>query len=115
MSQCFRKPYEPFGGDINIKVDLSDCTTKTNLRKATGIDTSNLALKLNLVKLKAEVDKIDIEKSKTVPDELRKLSNVVNNEVIKKTVCDKLAAKVNNLDTSGFVLKTINMTQINQV
>ena len=115
MSQCFRKPYEPFGGDINIKVDLSDCTTKANLRKATGIDTSNLALKLNLVKLKAEVDKIDIEKSKTVPDELRKLSNVVNNEVIKKTVCDKLAAKVNNLDTSGFVLKTINMTQINQV
>ena len=44
MSQCFRKPYEPFGGDINIKVNLCDCTTKTNLRKATGIDTSNLFL-----------------------------------------------------------------------
>ena len=44
MSQCFRKPYEPFGEDIIIKVDLCDCTTKTNLRKATGIDTSNLFL-----------------------------------------------------------------------
>ena len=41
-----------------------------------------------------------------MPVELSKLSNVVKNEVVKKTVYDKLVAKVNNIDTSGFVLKT---------
>ena len=49
-----------------------------------------------------KVDKIDVEKLKTVPVDLNKLSNVVNNEVIKKTVYDKLFAKVNNIDTRGF-------------
>ena len=56
----------------------------------------------NLASLKAEVDKIDIEKLKTVPNDLRKLSNVVKNEVAKKTVYDKLITKVNNIDTSQF-------------
>ena len=53
-------------------------------KKAARIDMSNLALKLNLAKLKAEVDKIDVEKLKTVPVDLSKLSDVVKNEVIKK-------------------------------
>ena len=56
----------------------------------------------NLASLKAEVDKIDIEKLKTIPNDLRKLSNVVKNEVAKKTVYDKLITKVNNIDTSQF-------------
>ena len=56
----------------------------------------------NLASLKAEVDKIDIEKLKTVPNDLSKLSNVVKNEVAKKTVYDKLITKVNNIDTSQF-------------
>ena len=67
---------------------------------------SNLALKSNSIKLKAEVDKIDVDKLKIVRVDLSKLSNVVNNEVVKKTVYDKLVAKVNNIDTTGFVLKT---------
>ena len=49
--------------------------------------------------------KIDVEKLKTVSIDLSKLSNVVNNDVVKKIVCDKLVAKVNNINTSGFVLK----------
>ena len=102
----FPKPYEPFGGNINIKVDLSNYATKTDFKKAKGIDTSNLALKSNLAKLKAGLDKIDADKLKTVPDDLSKPSNVVNNEVVKKTVYDKLAAKVNNIDIRRFVLKT---------
>ena len=57
MSQYFRKPYEPFGGDINIKVDLFNYATKADLKNATGIDTSKLAAKSNLSRLKAEVDK----------------------------------------------------------
>ena len=106
MSWRFPKPYEPFGGNINIKVDLSNYATKTDFKKAKGIDKSNLALKSNLAKLKAGLDKIDADKLKTVPDDLSKPSNVVNNEVVKKTVYDKLAAKVNNIDIRRFVLKT---------
>ena len=106
MSQFFPKPYELFEGDINVKVYLSNYATKTDLNKATGIDTSNLALKSNLAKLKAEIDKIDVGKLKTVPVDLSKLNNVVNNKVVKKLCNDKLVAKVNNFDTSGFILKT---------
>ena len=106
MSQYFTIPYEHFGRDINVKVDLSNYATKTNFKKATGIDTSNLAFKLNLATLKAEVDKIYVDKLKTVPIDLSKLSNVVDDEVVKKTVYDKLVAKVNDIDTRGFVLKT---------
>ena len=58
-----------------------------------------------MVSLKAEVYKIDVEKLKTVFIDLSKLSNVVNNDVVKKIVCEKLVAKVNNINTSGFVLK----------
>ena len=63
----------------------------------------NFALKSNLANLKTEVDKIDVDKLKTVPVDLSKLSNVVKNEVIKKNLYDKLVAKVNNIDTTGFV------------
>ena len=52
----FPKPYEPFGGDINVKVDLSNYATKSDLKNATGIDTSKLAAKSDLVSLKAEID-----------------------------------------------------------
>ena len=52
MSQYFPKPYRSFRGNINVKVDLSNYTTKADLKNATGIDTSNFALKLNLTSLK---------------------------------------------------------------
>ena len=90
----FPKPYEPLGGDINVKVDLYNYATKLNLKNTSRIDTSNLVLKSNLSKLKVQVDKIDIDKLKTVPVDLSKLSNVVNNEVVKKIVYDQLVAKV---------------------
>ena len=106
MSQYFPKPYEPFGGDINVNVDLSNYETKADLKNATGIDASKLALKSNLASLKANVDKIDVDKIKTVPVDLSKLSNVVKKDVVKKTVYDKLVAKVDNIDISGFLLKT---------
>ena len=51
MSQFFPKPYKPFAGDINVKVDLSNYATKADLKNATGIDTSNLAAKSDLVSL----------------------------------------------------------------
>ena len=70
------------------------------------VDISNFALKPNLASLKKEVDKIDVDKLKTVPADLSKLNNVVNNDAVKKTVYDKLVTKLNNIDTTGFVLKT---------
>ena len=105
MSQYFPKPYEPFGGDINVKVYLSNYATKTDLKNVTHVDTSSFALKTNLASLKTEVDKLDIDKLAPVPVDLSKLSDVVKNDVVKKTVYDKLVAKVNSIDTSEFVLK----------
>ena len=106
MSKFFPEPYEPFGGDINVTVDLSNYATKTDLKNVTQVDTSSFALKTNLVTSKTEVDKLDIDKLVPVPTDLSKLSNVVKNDVVKKTVYNKLVAKVDNIDTSDFVLKT---------
>ena len=78
MSQYFPKPYEPFGGDINVKVDLFNYKTKTDLKNATGIDTSNLAAKSDLVSLKAGFDKLDIDKLKSVPNNLSNLKSKVD-------------------------------------
>ena len=60
----------------------------------------------NLANLKTEVDKLDIDKLLPIPADLSKLNNAVNNDVVKKTVYDKFVAKVDNIDTSDFVLKT---------
>ena len=106
MSQYFPKPYEPFGGDINVKVDLSNYAPKTALKNISHIDVSSYALKTNLASLKTEVDKLDIDKLKPVPNDLAKLSNVVKNDVVKKTEYDKLVNKVNGIDTTNFVSKT---------
>ena len=105
MSQCFPKPFRSFGGNINVKVDLSNYATKTDLKNATQVDTSNFALKTNLASLKTEVDELDIELA-PVPVDLSKLSDVVKSDVVKKAVYDKLVAKVNNIDTNDFVSKT---------
>ena len=72
----------------------------------THVGTSSFALKTNLTHLKTEVDKLEIDKLAPVPVDLNKLSDVVKNDVVKKTVYDKLVAKVDNIDTTDFVLKT---------
>ena len=64
MSQYFPKPYEQLGGDINLKVDLSNYVTKTNIKNISHVDTSNFALKADSASLKTEVDKLDIDKLK---------------------------------------------------
>ena len=100
MSQYFPKPYEPFGGDITVKVDLSNYATKTDLNNVSHVSVTSFALKSNLASLKPEVDKLDINKSTPVPNDLAKLSNVV-----KKTEYNKLVTKVDNIDTTNFVKK----------
>ena len=80
--------------------------TKTDLKNVTHVDTSCFALKTNLANLKTEAYKLDINKLAPVPVDLSKLSDAIKNDVVKKTVHDKLVAKVNNNDTNDFVLKT---------
>ena len=84
MSQYFPKPCKSFGGNINVKVDLSNYVTKTDLKNVTHVDTSSFALKTNLVSLKAEVDKLDIDKLVPLPVYLSKLSDVVKMMLLKK-------------------------------
>ena len=139
MSQYFPKPQEPFGGDINVEVDLSNQPTKSDLKNATGTDTSKLAANSDLVSLKDEVDKLDIDKLKnvltnlsslkskvdeldfgkleTTPVDLSKVSNVVKNDVVKKT---EYNAKIKNIenkipDITNLATKTTHNAKINEV
>ena len=111
MSEYFPKP-KSFIENIKVTLNVSNYATKADIKNFTHVDTSNFALKMNLANLKTEVDKIDTDKLKTVPVDLSKLSNVVKNEVIKKAEYNKLVAKVCNIDTSNFVIKSNYNTEI---
>ena len=94
------------GRHINVKVDLYNYATKADIKNVSHVHTSSFALKSNLASLKTEVDKLDVEKLVPVAVDLSKLSDVVKNDVVTKASDDKLVKKVNNIHTSGFVLKT---------
>ena len=83
MSQYFPKPYEPFGGDINVKVDFFNYATKTDLKNVSHIDVGSFPLKSNLASLNTEVDRLDINKRILIPADLSKLSDVVKNDIVK--------------------------------
>ena len=102
MSQYLPKLFRSFWGNINVKVDLSNYSTRTDLKNVTHVDTSSFALKVNLASLKTDVDKLDIKRLVPVTVDLSNLSDVVKNDV-KRTANDKLVAKVNDIDTSGFL------------
>ena len=84
MRKYFPEPYEPFGGDINITVDLSNYATKADIKNISHVDTSSFELKTNLANLKTEVDKSDIDKLVTASVDLSKLRDVLKNDVVKK-------------------------------
>ena len=120
-------PYKSSGQNVKVELGLTNYATKTDLKNITHVDVSSSASKTNLVALKSEVDKIDVDKLKTTPTDLAKLSNVVKNDVVKKTdynakvtsiegqiagltknTIDNLAdiTKLKAVDASNFVLKT---------
>ena len=105
MSHYF-PPYRSSGRNIKVELDLSSYATKSDLKDVTHVDVSSFASKTNLANLKAEVNKTDVDKLKTVPVDLAKLSNVVKNDVVKKTEYDRLVPKVDNIDTTQFVSRT---------
>ena len=82
MSQYFPQPFRSFGGNINVKVGLSNYATKTDLKNVTDVDT--FALKRNLTCLKIEVNKLDIDRLALVPVDLSKLSDVIKSMSLKK-------------------------------
>ena len=97
MGQYF-PPYRSSRRNIKVELDLSSYEKKTDLKNVTHVDLSSSA--------KKSIDKIAVAKLKTVPVDLAKLSNVVKTDVVKKTEYNKLVTKVDNIDATGFVLKT---------
>ena len=114
MSQYF-PPYNNFSNNIKVGLDLSNYATKDDVKNITHVDVSSYATKTNLAALKTEVDKIDIDELKTVPDDLAKLSNVVKNEVVKKITYNTLKNKVDAIDASKFVSRTKFTTDTNNL
>ena len=90
MNQYFHKPWKRFKEKLNVKVDLCNQAKNADLKNATGIDTSKLALNSNVASLKAGVDKIYVKKIKTVPVNLGRLINVINNNVKKMYINNQL-------------------------
>ena len=118
---------------FNVKVNLSNYATKTDIKNISHTDTSSFAPKSNLASLEIEVDKLDIDKLKSLPNnlsnlkskadidklalapvDLSKLSNLVKNDVVKKTECnckikkveDKIIPDITNLATKINEVKT---------
>ena len=98
----YRSPSE----SIKVELDLSNYATEKDINDITHVDVSSYASKTNLAALKTEVDEIDTDKLKTVPDDLAKLSNVVKNDVVKNTEYNALKTKVDGIDTFAFITKT---------
>ena len=120
-------PYKSSSNNVKVELDLTNYPTKTDLKNITHVDVSSFASNTNLAALKTEVDKIDVDKLKTAPTDLAKLTNVIENDVVKKTdyntkvtsieaqiagltknTVDNLAdiTKLKAIDTNSFVLKT---------
>ena len=83
--RTYYPPYKSSSNNIKVELDLSNYATNDDVKNITHVDVSSYATKTNSAALKTEVDKIDSDKLKTVPNDLAKLTNVVKNEVVKKT------------------------------
>ena len=80
----YYSPYKSSSNNIKVELDLTNYATKTDSKNITQVDVSSFASKTNLAALKTEVDKIDIDKLKTAPNDLAKLTNAVENDLVKK-------------------------------
>ena len=127
MSRKYFQPYGSSSNNVKVELDLANYATKDDVKNITLVDVSSFASKTNLAALKTEVDKVDVDKLKTTPTDLAKLSNIVKNDVVKKTdynpkvtsietkiagltknASDNLAdiTKLKAVDTSNFVTRT---------
>ena len=114
MTQYY-PPYRNSSNNIKLKLDLVNYATKTDLKNITHVDVSSFASKTNLAALKTEVDKIDTDKLKTTPTDLAKLTNAIENDVVKKTDYN---TKVTSIDAqiAGLTKNTVdNLTDITRL
>ena len=123
----YYRPYKSFSNNVKVELDLTNYATKTDLKNITHVDVSSFASKTNLAALKTEVDKVDTDKLETAPTDLAKLTNVIENDVVKKTdyntkvtsiegqiagltknTVDNLAdiTKLKAIDTNSFITRT---------
>ena len=77
-------PYKSSSNNIKVELYLTNYATKTDLKNLTHVDVSSFASKTNLAALKTEVDKKDVDKLKTTPVGLAKLTNAVEHDLVKK-------------------------------
>ena len=106
MTQYY-SPYRNSSNNVKVKLDLVNYATKTDLKNITHVDVSSFASKTNLAALKTEVDKIDTDKLKTTPADLAKLTNAIENDVVKKTDYN---AKVTSIEAqlAGLTKNTVD-------
>ena len=100
-------PYKSSSNNIKVELDLSNYATKNDLKNITHVDVSSFASKTNLAALKSEVDKIDVDKLKTTHVDLAKLTNAIENDLVKKTVYN---TKVTSIETqiAGLTKNTVD-------
>ena len=121
MSEYFPKS-KSSGANVNVELNFSNNATEADLKNTTGVDTSKFAKKINLASLKSEVDKLekvpislnslkskvdilDVDKLVPVPVDLSKVSDVVKNDLVKKTEYDELVKKFNSIFTTDTSIK----------
>ena len=96
MSSQYFPSYSKHDASVNVKLDLSNSATKDDVKNITHVDVSTFASKTNLAALKIKVDKLDTDKLKTTPADLAKLTNAVDNELVKKTVYNAKITAIEN-------------------
>ena len=100
-------PYKSSSNNIKVELDLSNYATKNDLKNITHVDVSSFASKTNLAALKSEVDKIDVDKLKTVSVDLAKLNNAIENDLVKKTVYNTKVASIET-QIAGLTKNTVD-------
>ena len=127
-------PYKGSSNNVKVELDLTNYVTKTVLKNITHVDVSSFAIKTNLAALETKADKIDTDKLKIAPTDLAKLTNAIENDVVKKTdystkttsieaqiavltknAVDNLAdiTKLKEIDTNSFVTRTTFLADTN--
>ena len=115
MRSKYFPPCESASNNIKVQLDLTNYATKDDVKNITHVDVSSYATKTNLAALKSEVDKIDVDKLKTVPADLAKLTNVVKNDVIKKTDYNTKVTNIENQIAGVTKNKLDNLTDITKL
>ena len=100
-------PYKSSSNNIKVELELSNYATKNDLKDITHVDVSSFASKTNLAALKTEVYKIDADKLKTAPTDFVKLTNAIENDLVKKTVYNTKVTSIET-QTTGLTKNTVD-------